>query len=358
MARRQRTTPINQLQLKLRANIPRSPVVFTQLAPARTTVVYDTYWRFAAERQRIFFRRLNGDALPWTDDPVLKEYKFTNAYRASDRVSQYLIRHVIYEGDQSAQEVFFRTLLFKFFNKVATWELLKRVFGTPSFYEYSVKHYDSVLEEALSKDLRIYSAAYIMPSGGRSLPSERKHRMHLKLLERMMHERLPARLAEAQSMKEAFELLRSYPTIGDFLAYQYLTDLNYGGVLNFSEMAFVVPGPGARDGIRKCFADLGGLNETEVIKVMADRQESEFDRLELPFQTLWGRRLQLIDCQNLFCEVDKYSRIEHPEIVGVTGRTRIKQKYRISSAPIPYWYPPKWGLNERIKEGGQYVSSI
>jgi len=42
----------------------------------------------------------------------------------------------------------------------------------------------------------------------------------------MMRDRLPARLADARSMKDAFELLRSYPTIGDFLAYQYLTDLN------------------------------------------------------------------------------------------------------------------------------------
>ena len=38
-----------------------------------------------------------------------------------------------------------------------------------------------------------------------------------------------------------------------FLAYQYLIDLNYAAGLGFSEMDFVVPGPGARDGIRKCF---------------------------------------------------------------------------------------------------------
>lgn len=358
MARRQRTDTIIQLQLRLKPPVKRSPVVFSRLAPAKVTVVYDTYWRFAAERQRIFFRQMNGEAPPWTDDPTLRQYKFTNAYRASDRVSQYLIQHVIYEGDQSLEETFFRTLLFKFFNKVGTWELLTRAFGFLSSTDYSVKHYSSVLEKALTKGIPIYSAAYIMPSGGRSLIGERKHCMHLKLLERMMRDRLPSRLTDARSMKTAFELLRSYPTIGDFLAYQYVTDLNYSSLLNYSEMEFVVPGPGARDGIRKCFEDLGGLNGTEIIKVIADRQESEFDRLGLRFQTLWGRRLQLIDCQNLFCEVDKYARIEHPEISGVTGRTRIKQRYRINPAPITYWYPPKWGLNERIKEGGQYVSSI
>ena len=61
-------------------------------APLKPTEVYDSYWRFAAERQDVFFRRLHRLPPPWTDDPVLRAHKFTNAYRASDRVSQYLIR--------------------------------------------------------------------------------------------------------------------------------------------------------------------------------------------------------------------------------------------------------------------------
>jgi hypothetical protein len=43
-----------------------------RIAPLKPTVVYDTYWRFAAERQRIFFRRLQKMSPPWTDDPVLR----------------------------------------------------------------------------------------------------------------------------------------------------------------------------------------------------------------------------------------------------------------------------------------------
>jgi hypothetical protein len=81
---------------------------------------------------------------------------------------------------------------------------------------------------------------------------------------------------------------------------------------------------------------------------VTDRQQGEFERLNLPFQSLWGRPLQLIDCQNLFCEVDKYSRLKHPEITGISGRTRIKQKFRPNPSPVDYWYPPKWGLNEKI----------
>ena len=81
---------------------------------------------------------------------------------------------------------------------------------------------------------------------------------------------------------------------------------------------------------------------------MADLQEHEFERLGLNFQSLWGRRLQLIDCQNLFCEIDKYARVTHPGIVGRTGRTRIKQKFEPTESPIDYFFPPKWNLNDKL----------
>ena len=105
-----------------------APIVLRHLAPAKVSEVYENYWRFAAERQAVFFRRVRGERRPWTDNPVLATYKFTNAYRASDRVTQYLIRHVIYRDNlpKSPSEVFFRILLFKLFNKIETWELLER----------------------------------------------------------------------------------------------------------------------------------------------------------------------------------------------------------------------------------------
>jgi len=35
-------------------------------APTKTTEVFDTYWRFATERQAIFFKRLMGEKEPWS----------------------------------------------------------------------------------------------------------------------------------------------------------------------------------------------------------------------------------------------------------------------------------------------------
>ncbi len=328
-----------------------APTAFLRLSPAEPTEVFDTYWRFATERQMIFFRRLEGAPFPWTADPILRHYKFTNAYRASDRASQYLIKRVIYRGDQSPDEVFFRIILFKIFNRIKTWELLESSLGELRYSEYSFDRYDAILTGAMSQGETIFSAAYIMPSGGASFGYSKKHRNYLRLLERMLQDEVPARLSEAPSMQFAFELLRSYPMMGDFLAFQYAIDVNYSQLTNFSEMEFVVPGPGAKDGIRKCFRSLGGLNEVDIIRLMADRQEAEFARLGLTFQSLWGRSLQLIDCQNLFCEVDKYARMAHPDIKGKSDRKRIKQTYRNDPKPIAYWYPPKWGINDLIQKG-------
>lgn len=313
----------------------------------RPTKVFETYWRFAAERQEIFFKRFEGAPPPWTQDRILQEYRFTNAYRAADRVSQYLIRHVSYQGPQSVEEVFFRTLLFKLFNKIETWKLLESELGEVSYARYDFQRYDEALSQALERGEKIYSAAYVMPTA-RGFEHPRKHGTHLLLLEHLMKEQVPARLARAGSLREAFEILRSYPMMGDFLAYQYITDLNYSGVYDFHE-DFIVPGPGARDGIRKCFEDLGGLTESQVIEHVTAMQEAAFHELGLRFRSLWGRKLHLIDCQNLFCEVDKYARVAHPDVAGLSGRTRIKQHYRHDPERLDYWFPPKWGLNERVE---------
>lgn len=330
---------------------PSSPLVFRHLAPAKVSEVYESYWRFAAERQAVFFRRTYGEAGPWTQDAVISSYKFTNAYRASDRVSQYLIRHVIYREDlpKTPSEVFFRILLFKLFNKIETWQLLEQALGPITFESYRFDRFDEVLTRAKAAGKRIYSAAYIMPPGAVAFGRPAKHQNNLLMLERMMADRLPDRLAQVRTMQDGFEKLRSYPTIGDFLAYQFVIDINYSEITNFSEMDFVVPGPGARDGLRKCFVDPGGLNEPELIRVMADLQEQEFERYGLDFESLWGRRLQLIDCQNLFCEVDKYARVVHPQVMGKTGRTKIKQKFQPISTRIDPFYPPKWKINDKIQ---------
>ena len=315
------------------------------MAPGRVLTassVLDTYWRFAYKRQELFRARIDRSLPPWTDDPVLAQHRFTNVYRAADRVSQHLIRNVIYAGVQTTSEVFFRTLLFKLFNKIETWEELTRNFATPEWRTFEYEAYASVLDAAMDRGSRLYSAAYIMPSP--PFGSRRKHRNHLSLLVHMMRDGAPEKIERAHSLEDVFDVLREYPSLGPFLAFQFAIDLNYSALLNFSEMDFVVAGPGARDGIAKCFVDTNGFSDSDIIRAVTELADSEFDRLNLNFHTLWGRPLQLIDCQNLFCEVGKYARVVHPSVEGSTGRTRIKQRFVPHAASLPQWYPPKWRL--------------
>jgi hypothetical protein len=312
-----------------------------------TTDVYDTYWRFAAERHAMFERRLSDPIGPWTEDRILQTYRFTNVYRVLDRVSQYLVREVQYRPgpSQAPAEVFFRTMLFKLFNKIETWELLEDSLGPVSWQSFDFDAASAVLGRAMSEGQRVYSAAYIMPAP--ALGHERKHDNHLALLSLMMQDGLPARIQRAGSLREVFELILTYPGLGKFLAFQYAIDLNYSSMLDFSEGDFVVAGPGALDGISKCFAGSENSDPARIILDMVDRQTAEFARLGLSFSGLFGRPLQPIDCQNIFCEISKYARVAHPQMKGISGRTRIKQSFRQSPRSVcSPMLPPKWGLRE------------
>jgi hypothetical protein len=308
------------------------------------TAVFDAYWRFAAQRQEIFFARLSGLCPPWTADPILQHHRFTNAYRVLDRVSQHLVREVLPAGSDDPNDVFVRVVLFKLFNKIETWQTLcDALGGTPSWATFDVPALDDALTRARARGARVYSAAYIMPAAAQ-FGAGPKHRGHLRLVEWMVNAGIPERIAAATTMADAFGILRDVPSFGGFLAYQLVTDLNYSDMCMFDEMEFVQPGPGARDGIAKCFESLGDYSEADVIRWVADTQQDQFAARGISFRDLWGRPLQLIDCQNLFCEIDKYARVAHPEITGRSGRTRIKQKFLARGPVPPPTLPPKWGI--------------
>lgn len=315
----------------------------------KPTDVYDTYWKFAFLRQETFLNRLSGGTPPWTNDPIISKFRFTNVYRAADRVSQFLIKEVIYNKSlpSSAEEILFRILIFKLFNKIETWELLTEQVGPITFSEYDFKRYNDVLASSISSGMTIYSAAYIIPPVN-IFGFAKKHSNHLKLIEHMLMAKVQDQLMSSVSMQGCFEIIKKFPGLGDFLAYQLLIDINYSPIIDFPESDFVVAGPGAKGGISKCFSNSQNQSYSDIIKFVTSSQEAEFTRLGLPFRTLWGRPLQLIDCQNLFCEVDKYARVKHPDIKGDSDRKRIKQTYKTNEKPLDIWFPPKWGLNDKI----------
>jgi alpha-glutamyl/putrescinyl thymine pyrophosphorylase clade 1 len=328
------------------AHVPSDPccseirVAGRRLTP---TPVFGTYWKFAEERHALYLSRLAGSDPPWSSDPILRQYRFTNVFRAADRVSQFLIRDVIY-GDEApldVEDIVFRVLLFKFFNKIETWRHLSAQLGGIGWRTYDFMRYAEALDVAGNKG-PVYSPAYVIPPP--RLGEASKRRNHLRLLELIMRDALPRLIESRPSLRAVYETLTSYPSMGRFLAFQFTIDLNYMPLMDADENEFVVAGPGACDGIRKCFGpDARGIEE-DIIRYMTESQEQWFELLGLRFDGLFGRRLHLIDCQNLFCEVDKYARVAHPDVGGASGRTRIKQKFKASFEAMTPFFPPKWGL--------------
>ena len=305
--------------------------------------IYNLYWYFAAERQNIFYKKLSGEEAPWTEDKILQEYKFCNSYRASDRVSQYLIKNVIYNGKKYYdEEMIFRIVLFKIFNKKSTWEILLNKLGDITLDNFNFKDYCNILEQAKDEGYKIYTDAY-MSCANKAFGYEKKHENHIALIEKMfIKDKMQNKILESENMEEAFNIIKNYELIGNFMAYQLVTDINYSEVVNFTEREFTVAGPGSERGIKKCFTDLEGMSKEDIIKWMCNHQEEEFKRLGIEFKDLGGRPLQYIDCQNLFCELDKYCRQAVPELKS--NRTKIKKKYIPQKDRIEYMYPPKWNI--------------
>lgn len=308
--------------------------------------VYRAYWTLAVRRQHIFEQRVAGDPGPWTSDPILTQYKFCNTFRASDRVSQFLIRDVIYDRvTRKPEDTLLRIILFRLFSKPSTWRALEDTLGPITSDKFTDDRIDTALDDLYARGETIYTNAFIL-CANKAYGHDRKHRNHLALIRAMRSGRLTEVVGRARGLRDIYEALIGYPLLGRFMAYQLAIDINYSELTAFDEDEFTVAGPGSERGVRKCFLDTDGRKPEEVIAWMVDHQEEECERLGLEPPTLYGRRLHAIDCQGLFCELDKYARVAFPELRS--NRQRIKVNFTPSSEPLPLFYPPKWDINNRL----------
>jgi alpha-glutamyl/putrescinyl thymine pyrophosphorylase clade 1 len=324
-------------------------LAYTRLRPpVPRQKVYDLYWYFAAERHAAYERRVAGAPAPWSRDPILQMFKFCNVYRAADRVSQYLIRDVAYAKEMSpAEDRLFQIVAFRIFSRIETWQGVRHELGhAPLLHNLQDGSFTEALEQTKGREGGLYTGAFILCASN-AYGQSFKHLNHVELFRDMfLRQGLGHRLMEAKSLHDVYMLIHAFPLMGDFMSYQISIDLNYSNLLMFSENEFTQPGPGAQRGIRKAFESLGDYSPSDVILWMVENQQREFDRLGLPFSGLWGRPLHAIDCQGLFCELDKYCRQALPELLS--NRKRIKARFTPSLQFTQLFFPPKWGINHKL----------
>jgi hypothetical protein len=323
--------------------------------------VYELYWMFASRRQAAFEARLAGEKWPWSSDPILQIYKFCNVYRAADRVSQFMIRDVAYGNDPEStiKDRIFQIVAFRTFSKIETWRgVTRELGGAPRLDHLRSGAFEKALDLVKTAAGGLYTGAFIL-CANKAFGFDEKHRNHVGLFKHMFLEHAFAeRVLQTSSLAAVVELLESFPLLGPFMAYQTAIDLNYSDLLNFSENDYTQAGPGALRGLKKAFTSLGDYSPAETILWMVEQQEAEFTRLGLPFRGLFGRKLHGIDCQGLFCELDKYCREAVPELTS--ARSRIKAKYVAAHGDFDLFFPPKWGLpsGDIVKTAGKQPAAF
>jgi hypothetical protein len=308
---------------------------------------YRFFIHWVSERMDIFHLKNSGEPAPWTNDPILKNYKFTNVYRILDRVSQHLITKVIYPDRNrenskkySAEEMLKRVMVFKHFNKCETWDALISHFGDID-KNVSIQEIIEYCSWMKSKNVSLYSNAYMMCSlplkgkvGYEDLwETKEKHRRHLSVLDReVLSGENIERIIAAKDLKTVCEILSGVTGMGKFLAFQYAQDLSYCPQFEFKIEDYCEIGPGTERGIERCFEVKSKDDYQKVILQVRDNLRKDVKDEGYSFKELEDYEYTVADICNCFCEVDKYLRGYGVQSVSHSGKeiagNRIKQGYK------------------------------
>lgn len=326
---------------------------------------------FIVERYRIHVRKdILGKPQPWTKNPVLKEYKFTNVFREDDRVSRALIELVSTNPDLTLEEKVLNTFLLRSWNNPNTFTDFGGPWSADEIYDgLALKEavrptYKRLLVE--NPDRKWWSSAYNQGGtkyawkfpdgeGFSRAPSEemgkkfKDYEPDIPL--RVFHigpwlkeRKVFRRLMKAKDQEAAYNIIREIRGFASFLAYQVFVDLTYIEDFPFSENEFTVAGPGCKRGLDLVFTDYDGMTHEEALFFLRDNLDEYFTALQYgDYARLFGwnpeklfkyrpegdRCLNVMALENCFCELSKY-------IKAVNGTGRPRNCYHPTTEPWNY----------------------
>lgn len=310
--------------------------------PTLNESVIKEWFHHQRERTSIYYKKEILNLPPyWTDDEILRKYKFVNTKRTWDRETKWLIDNVINNNNLSYENKILNSFLFRVINKSSTLIMLN---GPFDFFNIDLKHINLDIREQLNKISKndssyvFFSAAYILGGPkvnfGKFLEKNEgniEKNMVIRMIKFVFYQKysIVSGVQRAKNQYEVFNHLRSYSGIGNFLAYQIFVDLTYIDIFPFTEMNFVVSGPGCERGINWIFQDRGGMNSDECLfwftinqHKIAEKYDENWDLNEIfHFLPEESRLYTLMDMENSgACEIDKRCRTKF-------HKKRPKQKY-------------------------------
>ena len=120
------------------------------------------FYYYVTERYNIYKKRELGIPAPWTDDPILKEYKFTNVRREHDRTSKWLIENISNNPMLPYEDRFWRTILFRIYNRIETAELIG--LDDPEFWyniNDNVSNISAIPQDVFTRAYKTVSTKYV-----------------------------------------------------------------------------------------------------------------------------------------------------------------------------------------------------
>lgn len=293
------------------------------------------YWYWIHERQEIWNKRINLEQkAPWTQDPILRDYKFTHACRNLDKLSIFYIKNILMRlknTKNSKKEVILNTMIYRLFCRLDTWELFGylELSKWDSQWAYAKKK----LREKKANGEPVFTDAYYVNDLRAANPDpitcHNKTENAICLIE-IWYQRLDEiyeNVALSNRMKDALDFLKTLPCVGHFTAYELACDFAWCHPYTDVELvkwtidSYTNVGPGAQRGLRYIFSDRGNLSDLECIiylRSIANHylEELGYSDLKMPDEV---PELDMRCIEHSLCEYQKYRKA-----YDGTGRPRVK----------------------------------
>lgn len=265
---------------------------------------------FMTERHRIYLRREEGMAKPWTKDLILQRYRFCNVYRELDTVTIW-IRKNIREPYRAHPHLWFMLAMARQINWPDTLQEIMDRGGWPDA-KYDWKKARKIMLARQARGDQLYTGAYMLNAHG-TKPDDPKDKAFFTtklVLDSVWQNRVEITKAfELGTMRAAWESLLPHHGWGPFTAYEVVCDARYtrygnSGGWNALATAWANPGPGA-------FRGLNRLHGREVMP-NGDRERAvaEMQAYLAWISPRWdfAPTLEMREIEHCLCEFDKYER--------------------------------------------------
>lgn len=262
---------------------------------------------FIWERYAIRQRRLAGMQKPWTEDPILRDYRFCNVYREHDKETIWIAENWR-NPNTNDPNVWFAMTVARFVN----WSPSLAEIGYPVPWDVRMssytmqEHFVNTLMKRGRDGEKVWTGAYLIHAGkGGSKVAHVAHEILTPLWERRdyVHEATFSCAALSQRLQE-------FKGIGSFMAGQIVCDTKYTRLLDtaLDWWEFAVEGPGSKRGLNRVCGRPVNQNwkKYEWLPTLLELKARISPIIELEMKM---HRISAHDLQNCLCEFDKYERV-------------------------------------------------